>query len=152
MKSLRSLIISLLLLVASSSSVLAHAIHATHSTGGVVVYASFTDAIPAAGVFVSVFAPGETTRFAKGKTDRNGCFCFKPDKAGEWDVLVADRQGHRLQIKVAVDSSLLAEKTKDEVGGWPVKMQKILAGLALIALFFGCFGLFKRRRKGACEE
>lgn len=147
-----SLILLVLSMVANTVPVLAHAIHAAFDTGGVVVSASFTDDIPAAGVFVSVFAPDETERFLSGKTDRNGCFAFMPDREGEWDVLVSDRLGHRLQVNVLVDSSLLPEKAKDEVGFWFSKGQKIVAGFAVITLFFGCFGLLNKWLKRGGEK
>ncbi len=124
----------------------AHAIHATADTGGVVVSASFADDAPAVGLFVSVFAPGESERFVSGKTDRNGCFAFMPDKSGDWDVLVYDRMGHRFELKVSVDASLLAQQGGKVENGWLVKGEKILAGIGLIALIFGSFGVIQRAR------
>jgi hypothetical protein len=48
-----------------------------------------------ASVTVSFAAAAEKTNFQKGNTDKNGNFCFYPDKPGQWTVTVDDLTGHR---------------------------------------------------------
>lgn len=48
-----------------------------------------------ASVSVSIRFEKEKKEFQTGKTDKNGSYCFYPDKAGQWTVTVDDLVGHR---------------------------------------------------------
>lgn len=66
----------------------------------------------------------EKKEFQKGNTDKNGNFCFLPDKAGQWTVTVDDLIGHRGKKTVTVtedffNTSSSQDKEKSEVT--PVK-------------------------------
>lgn len=65
-----------------------------------------------------------STGFQKGKTDKNGNFCFYPDKPGKWTVLVDDLTGHRGKKSITLGEDFFKlssplEKEKSEVS--PVK-------------------------------
>jgi len=94
---------------------------------------------------IEVYAPGEKIPFQKARTDRNGIFCFMPDKKGVWKVIAKGETEHGLhgaevEVKVKEDLSiegfkkpLVATYTKVFIAfgivGW-------LIGLAGIYLFF----------------
>ena len=66
----------------------------------------------------------EEKEFQRGNTDKNGNFCFLPDKAGQWMVTVDDLLGHRGKTTITVSgdffkTSSSQEKEKREVT--PVK-------------------------------
>lgn len=44
----------------------------------------------------------EKKEFQKGNTDKNGNFCFFPDKTGQWIVTVDDLLGHRGKKTITV--------------------------------------------------
>jgi hypothetical protein len=62
----------------------------------------------------------EKKEFQKGNADKNGNFCFLPDKAGQWIVTVDDLVGHRGKKTVTVTedffkTSSSRDKEKSEV-------------------------------------
>jgi hypothetical protein len=65
----------------------------------------------------------EKKEFQKGNTDKNGNFCFLPDKAGNWIVTVDDLIGHRGKKTITVTGDFFKtsfqDKEKSEVT--PVK-------------------------------
>lgn len=142
--------LALLILVslAVTSPVSAHTIRYTTGTGGMVVTAFFDDGRPARDMFVSIFAPGQDERFQSGKTDRNGRFAFFPDRSGTWEILVYDRMGHRLEIKMPVDSTLRLKE--DEKAYRSDRGLKILTGLGVIAVLFSGLRLLKKQNKANC--
>ncbi len=93
---------------------------------------------------IEVYAPEERIPFQKARTDKNGIFCFMPDKKGVWKVIAKGEIEHGLhgaevEVKVKEDLSiegfkkpLVATYTKFFIAlgvvGW-------LIGLASIDLF-----------------
>jgi len=93
---------------------------------------------------IEVYAPEERIPFQKARTDKNGIFCFMPDKKGVWKVIAKGETEHGLhgaevEVKVKEDLSiegfkkpLVATYTKVFIAlgvvGW-------LIGLASIYLF-----------------
>ncbi len=135
----------ILLTPAAGRPVSAHGIRYSTGTGGIVVKTFFDDNRPGAGMFVSIFAPGQEDRFQSGKTDKNGRFAFFPDRAGTWEVLVYDRMGHRLQIKLPVDARLVPKESIEQNG--VERYLKMLLGLGIIALVFFSLWLLNKGRK-----
>jgi hypothetical protein len=73
---------------------------------------------------VTVRFQAENEEFQAGKTDKNGNFCFLPDKPGQWTVTVDDLIGHRGKKTVTVTEDFFKtyssrDKEKSEVT--PVK-------------------------------
>lgn len=69
----------------------------------------------------------EKKEFQKGNTDKNGNFCFFPDKAGQWIVTVDDLIGHRGKKTITVTEGFFnisssPGKEKSEIT--PVKEEK----------------------------
>ncbi len=94
----------------------------------------------------------EKEEFQKGNTDKNGNFCFLPDKPGQWTVTVDDLVGHRGKKTVTVTEDFFKtyssrDKEKSEVtpvkeetksrsassnGEWCCYLLKIILGVLLI--------------------
>jgi nickel transport protein len=119
------------------SPLYAHGIKYSLRSGGIEVQASFDNNQPANGLYVYVFAPGSSEKFQTGKTDPNGCFVFFPDRAGEWEVLVFDKMGHRLEIKIPINEAMKVEKESD---GYSIPL--FLKGVMGISIIFGISGIF----------
>lgn len=140
-----------LLTLAGGNPVSAHGIRYSTNSGGIVVNAFFDGGRPAADLFVSVFAPGLKDRFQTGKTDKKGRFAIFPDRPGTWEILVYDRMGHRLEIKLPVDDVLRLKKSSETDGLY--RYQKIFMGIAIIAVFFfGLWSLKKRKNTISLSE
>lgn len=60
-------------------------------------------ALANAGVTVGFVFKGEKTGFQKGNTDKNGTFCFYPDKTGAWVVTVDDGMGHKKKTEITLN-------------------------------------------------
>ena len=111
---------------------------------GVCVSFFFTGGEPMDYAEIEVYAPEEKIPFQKARTDRNGIFCFMPDKKGVWKVIAKGTTEHGLhgafvEIKIKEDLSiedfkkpLIASYTKFfiviGIAGW-------LIGFAGIYLF-----------------
>lgn len=89
----------------SVDGLLAHGVSATVGRGGVVIRASYDSGDPMSYAKVTIRSPGHPQPFQSGGTDRNGRFCFFPDAAGPWQVVITDGMGHRLDRKVVVDAA-----------------------------------------------
>ena len=128
-------------LCVAPSPLYAHGIKYSLSSGGIGVHAFFDNDKPAVGLFVYVFAPGSSEKFQTGKTDLNGRFIFSPDRDGDWEVLIFDQMGHRLEVAVHVDEamSLKTDPAAERSTRSLAKYEKALIGIGII---FGVSGLF----------
>ena len=87
---------------------------------GVMVNARYHGSKALVNASVTIHFEKEKKEFQKGNTDKNGNFCFLPDKAGEWIVTVDDLIGHRGKKTVTVTGDFFKtfssqDKEKKEV-------------------------------------
>ena len=104
--------------------------------------ASYDDGEPMSYAGVEVIAPESTLPFQSGRTDRNGFFCFRPDRAGQWQLSVRDEMGHRvcLQTIVSSDLALVPDQDRQEYDGlFTGKVGGVITGIGLI---FGLSGFW----------
>jgi len=87
----------------------AHGAKGTVRDGGITVRAVYDTGEPMSYAKVKISAPQAELTFQSGRTDRNGRFCFFPDIAGEWKVIVDDEIGHRLELKVPVTDNWIGK-------------------------------------------
>ena len=76
----------------------AHGVKSTVEKGGIVVTAQYDTGEAMSYARVKISAPGARLTFQSGRTDRNGRFCFYPDGPGDWEMIVDDEMGHRLEV------------------------------------------------------
>ncbi|HDS15366.1 MAG TPA: hypothetical protein ENN66_01865 [Proteobacteria bacterium] len=109
---------------------------------GVCAWANYDDGEPMAYAAVEVRLEGAKLAFQTGRTDRNGCFLFRPDGPGRWQVVVNDGMGHRLALayEMALDPTAVpAEPPARTHDGCLTRSLKIITGPAVI---FGLCGFF----------
>lgn len=110
---------------------------------------------------VTVFFQKEEKEFQKGNTDKNGNFCFYPDRTGKWSVTVDDGMGHRKTKEIVIGSDFFTilppEPEPKKEAPVPVKevkedrddsccyLLKIVLGIFLILLV--TFILYRWRKK-----
>lgn len=127
------------------------------SSGGIVVAARYDTGEPMSYAKVKISAPGAEVIFQSGRTDRNGRFCFFPDAAGDWKVVVDDGIGHRLELIVPVDESLLLKSNQQKGRSITSSLphyERVIVGISII---FGISGILfwwrgkkvSKRAKGA---
>ena len=118
----------------------AHGVSGKIDAGGIVVTAVYDSGEPMSYAKVKISAPGARLTFQSGRTDRNGRFCFFPDAKGDWEVIVDDEMGHRLEVMVPVDETMALksdQKTGGRGGSSFSRYEKALMGISII---FGIFG------------
>jgi nickel transport protein len=101
---------------------------------------------PMAYAAVRVFGPGDAeVEFQNGRTDRQGGFSFRPDRAGDWRIEVQDGRGHAVQATVssaAPDSMNSASVSPPpELRNW----RNAALGLSLIGNVFLALWIGRRR-------
>jgi nickel transport protein len=141
MKWLKWFILSLCMVKAHSSLLHAHAISYELGSGGIAVQAFFDDHQPAKGLSVTVLSPGSSEKFQTGKTDANGRFVFSPDSPGQWEMLIFDQMGHRLEITIPVNEAMKTVGNAAE-NTMPLYL-KIIMGIAIICALFYLTGRMK---------
>jgi len=127
------------LLLAASGMAHAHGMfHEIGKREAVVINAEFDDGEPVSYAQVKVYSPGgKEIEHQNGRTDKNGCFAFVPDRSGEWEILVDGGMGHRIQAAFAVNEASEIRETQDTGRACPT-WQRVATGLSLI---FGVSGL-----------
>ncbi|RLB80735.1 MAG: hypothetical protein DRH24_10145 [Deltaproteobacteria bacterium] len=120
----------------------AHGVKSFVGSGGIVVTSQYDTGEAMSYARVRILAPGAKLPFQSGRTDRNGRFCFFPDVAGDWEMVVNDEMGHRLEVNVPVNEQLvLEEDTQSAKAGQSAlsRYEKALIGFSII---FGISGVF----------
>jgi nickel transport protein len=110
--------------------------------GGLVVTAQYDTGEPMDYAKVTVLAPGAKLSFQSGRTDRNGRFCFFPDGPGEWEVVVNDEMGHRLEVKVPVDEQLVFQEGRNDRSPQEAGIPTFGKAAMGVSIIFGFCGLF----------
>ena len=123
------------------SPLFAHGVKGSVKEGGFVVTAQYDTGEPMSYARVRISAPGAKLPFQSGRTDRNGRFCFFPDVAGDWQVVVDDEIGHRLEVKVPVDETMNLNTDQDS-GRLKSSFSRYEKALMGISIIFGLSGIF----------
>ncbi|EFK10381.1 conserved domain protein [delta proteobacterium NaphS2] len=145
-----SLLLSIMLLLIPCG-LLAHGVKGkiTAGTGATVVTARYSTNDVMSYAATTIRPPSGEMDFQTGRTDRNGRFCFFPDRDGDWEVTVDDGMGHRLKMTVPVgrDRSLTNDLEAASLDrNSPSLYANALSGLGII---FGVSGwlMWWRTRK-----
>jgi len=80
-----------------------------------------------------------------GRTDKNGCFAFVPDLAGEWKIMIDGGMGHLINTTFVVGDVLNPEK-KEKDGRIFTRWQGIVTGLSIIFGLSGFIYYFRARK------
>jgi nickel transport protein len=113
--------------------------------------AKYDDGEPMNYAAVEIRAPDTKLPFQSGRTDRNGCFLFKPDGPGQWQVVVADGMGHQASLDISVGGDEKSVQKKGAVlspvaSGEGSRPLKIIVGLSVIFGLCGVLYGWKARR------
>ena len=151
MKFLLPLINCLFLLILPTSICWSHGVDGhIERTEGYCVTARYDDGEPMSYAAVEITAPDAEIGFQTGRTDRNGCFMFRPEVLGRWKVVVSDGMGHRLALPLEIGAnSEAAGKNDAGVSASASGMSrpaKIITGLCIIFGLCGTLYGWKARR------
>lgn len=98
-------IISTLCLLTWTSLVFAHGVKVTmeKKTPFILIGAAYHGGKALGNADVTVRLDTDEAVFQTGSTDKNGNFCFYPDRPGKWTVTVDDGMGHRGKTEITLD-------------------------------------------------
>ena len=130
------------LVVLLPSPLLAHGVKGSVKEGGFVVTAQYDTGEAMSYARVKISAPDAKFLFQSGRTDRNGRFCFFPDVAGDWQVVVDDKMGHRLEVMVPVDEAKELKTDKQAGGSAESSLSRYEKALMGLSIIFGLSGIF----------
>lgn len=119
----------------------AHGVMGETGKGGIVLQARYDTGEPMSYCKVRITAPNSKLAFQVGNTDRNGRFCFFPDTQGEWNVVVSDEMGHRLEMVIPVKEEMKSgagQRLEGPVERLISRYERAITGLSLI---FGVTGI-----------
>lgn len=144
MRTVQLFFVLVLLFVTHVETASAHAVFGeVTSEKGTMVRATYDGGDPMGYAEVEIFYKDEKLPFQTGRTDRNGCFLFLPDKPGAWKMIVSDGMGHRLALSSNIDDNAeLIERNDDGLlqhkAGALSRSERVLMGISII---FGVFGI-----------
>ena len=157
MSKLASLLLLLVLLVASPAASAHEVLHEVERGRAIAVKVSFSDGEAMAYASYEVFCPSDARiPYQKGRTDRRGYLAFVPDAAGKWRVKIADDSGHGLDTEIEVASPLpdASQPASPSPGTGLLRhggtLLRPVIGLVLVAAVFAALFAFYRR-KGAAK-
>ena len=117
---------------------------------GYCVTAEYDDGEPMSYAAVEIRAPGAKVGFQTGRTDRNGCFLFRPDGQGRWQAIVQDGMGHRLSLDLEVGAEKDPEASTDNSSQTALrKLNRPVGVMTGLSVIFGLCGFiygWKARR------
>ena len=126
----------------------AHTVNYDVQPKGISVRVFYAANEPASYSQYELFAPGDELPYATGRTDRNGCVSFLPNKAGTWKVKVLGESSHGFHgatIDVKIDQALGVESFSKPL---VAQYTKVITGLSIVFGLFGIYALLRSRRKG----
>lgn len=91
---------------------------------------------------VEVYAPNENIVFQKARADKNGIFCFMPDKAGIWKLIsIGDSEHgmHGAQVEIKVKDDLSIESFKKPL---VATYTKFFIALGVVGWLVGLVGIY----------
>lgn len=91
---------------------------------------------------VEVYSPTEKIVFQKGKTDKNGIFCFMPDKEGTWKLVArgeTEHGFHGTEVEVKIGKEMGVEGFKKPL---IARYTKFFVALGVVGWLLGLTGIF----------
>ncbi len=123
------------------SPLFAHGVKGSVKEGGLVVTAQYDTGEAMSYARVKISAPDAKFLFQSGRTDRNGRFCFFPDVAGDWQVVVDDKMGHRLEVNVPVDETMAIQVNQERGATAESHLSRYEKALMGLSIIFGLSGI-----------
>lgn len=99
---------------------------------------------------IEVYAPDEKIAFQKARTDKNGIFCFIPDKKGIWKVIAKGETEHGLhgaEIEIKVKEDLSIEEFKKPLVATHTKVFITFGIVGWLIGLTGIYLFFKNKNK-----
>lgn len=110
----------------------------------------FSDKDPMSYAEVEIYAPNEKVVFQKARTDRNGIFCFLPDKEGTWKILAkgeTEHGFHGVEMEIRIDKTMHLVEFKKPLVARYLKIFIAFGIVGWIVGFLGIFLYFKKHKR-----
>jgi nickel transport protein len=129
------------------SSAWGHTIHYAVEPKGMTVRVYYAANDPASYAEYELMGPGDTLPHQTGRTDKNGCVSFLPDRPGVWQVKVLGESSHGFHgvtIDVRVDQQLGLESFSKPL---LATHTKLITGISLIIGVAGIYAYLRSRKR-----
>ncbi|MCK4798660.1 MAG: hypothetical protein KAT05_14880 [Spirochaetes bacterium] len=140
------IILIFIYLIFSIISIYSHGVNCDFITNGIGIKMHYDGGAPFSYAEVTLYSPDDYKNpYLKSQTDKQGLYFFKPNKPGEWIILIRDKKGHgiRKNIKVGPDGLLVQlNKTSTRIN----LAQKIILAICVIWGMIGTALFFIRRK------
>jgi len=124
----------------------AHTVNYQVENKGLTVRVFYAQDDPASYCEYEVYGPGDEIPHQKGRTDKNGCVSFLPDRKGTWKVKVwgeSEHGFHGTDVSVEVGEGLMLKGFKKPLVATHLKL---FVGVSLIFGLFGIITLWRNWR------
>ena len=124
----------------------AHTVNYAVENKGVTVRVFYSENDPASYSKYEVYGPGDQLPHQTGRTDKNGCVSFLPDRKGIWKVKVwgeSEHGFHGTDVSVEVGEGLMLKGFKKPLVATHLKL---FVGVSLIFGLFGIITLWRNWR------
>ena len=124
----------------------AHTVNYAVENKGVTVRVFYSENDPASYCEYEIYGPGDDLPYQKGRTDRNGCVSFLPDRKGIWKVKVwgeSEHGFHGTDVSVEIGEELMLKGFKKPLVATHLKL---FIGVSLIFGLFGIITLWRNWR------
>lgn len=116
----------------------AHGVGYQVEARGITVKFFYSDGAPFSYAKTYVYSPeNDKIEYQNGRTDKNGCFAFRPNIKGKWRVAVNDGRGHAIEAIVMVSDKMIPSKEQPKAKAIP----KFWAAILGVSLIFNLFGI-----------
>lgn len=137
------LFLIILICLCFCESVFAHEVnYQVKEAQGVCVSFFFAGGEPMNYTEIEVYAPDEKILFQKARTDKNGIFCFMPDKKGIWKVIAREETDHGLhgaEVEVKIHEDLSIEGFKKPL---VATYTKFFIAVGIVGWLIGLAGIY----------
>lgn len=116
----------------------------------VMIKIAYDDGGPMSYAAVKIFSPSDKrVEYQNGRTDKNGCFVFLPDKIGAWKITVDEGMGHGVVRTLMVNEAARVETICKGMPRW----YKLIVGVSILLGAAGfLFYLAARRELAEAKE
>jgi len=147
----KGLFLLFLIRLCFSKTLFAHEVnYQVKGAQGVCVSFFFAGGEPVDYAEIEVYAPGEKIPFQKARTDRNGIFCFMPDKKGVWKVIAKGTTEHGLHgafVEIKIKEDLSIEEFKKPLIASYTKFFIVIGIAGWLIGFAGIYLFLKENKK-----
>ncbi len=110
----------------------------------VIIKLEYDSGAPISYADIKIFSPADDkVEYQNGRTDKNGCFAFVPDREGVWRIKAEDGMGHGIDKEITINKG----KTIENLHHDESNRNNYIGAFGVIMAVTGLLFYLKSRRK-----